>query len=237
MLMPDIQGLINYNKETPYYTTQRITRFSPQVWAILEDVNACFLKVTPWNTDSTRLSFINLEDSMVTLSSILAWRIPWTEEPSRLQSIGSQRAGYDWSDLASMHGRILYKRVLLIKYIKVKIAQSRLTLCDPMDYTSPWNSPGQNTGVGSLSLLQGIFQTEGQNPGLLRCPQILYQLSHQGSNTLWENRNTQESVRTPVANNPTYSVYLQLLTWPETLFLFSVLSLEPAICSLWETLI
>ena len=60
-----------------------------------------------------------------------------------------------------MHGCILYKRVLLIKYIKVKVAQSHLTLCDPMDYTSPWNSPGQDTGVGSLSLLQGIFQTEG----------------------------------------------------------------------------
>ena len=97
MLMPDIQGLINYNKETPYYTTQRITSFSPQVWAILEDVNACFLKVTPWNTDSTRLSFINLEDSMVTLSSILAWRIPWTEEPGRLQSTGSQgQTGLKW---------------------------------------------------------------------------------------------------------------------------------------------
>ena len=31
---------------------------------------------------------------------------------------------------------------------------------------SPWNSPGQNTGVGSLSLLQGIFPTQGSNPGL-----------------------------------------------------------------------
>ena len=40
---------------------------------------------------------------------------------------------------------------------------------------------GQNTGVGSLSLLQGIFTTQGCNPGLLRCRQILYQLSHKGS--------------------------------------------------------
>ena len=46
---------------------------------------------------------------------------------------------------------------------------------------SPWNSPGQNTGVGSLSLLQGIFPTQGSNPGLLHCRQILYQLSHQGN--------------------------------------------------------
>ena len=46
---------------------------------------------------------------------------------------------------------------------------------------SPWNSPGQNTGVGSLSLLQGIFQTQGSNPGLPHCTGILYQLGHQGS--------------------------------------------------------
>ena len=46
---------------------------------------------------------------------------------------------------------------------------------------SPWNSPGQNTGVGSLSLLQGIFPTQGSNPGLAHCRQIFYQLSYQGS--------------------------------------------------------
>ena len=43
-----------------------------------------------------------------------------------------------------------------------------------------WNSPGQNTGVGSF-LLQGIFPTQGSNPGLLHCRRILYQLSHQES--------------------------------------------------------
>ena len=46
---------------------------------------------------------------------------------------------------------------------------------------SPWNSPGQNTGVGSLSLLQGIFPTQGLNPGLPHCRQILQQLSYKGS--------------------------------------------------------
>ena len=46
---------------------------------------------------------------------------------------------------------------------------------------SPWNSPGQNTRVGSFSLLQGIFPTPGLNPGLRHCRQILYQLSHKGS--------------------------------------------------------
>ena len=42
-------------------------------------------------------------------------------------------------------------------------------------------APGQNSGVGSLSLLQQIFRTQGSNPGLPRCRQTLYHLSHQGS--------------------------------------------------------
>ena len=51
----------------------------------------------------------------------------------------------------------------------------------PHGLYSPWNSLGQNTGVGNLSLLQGIFPTQGSNPGLLHCRRILYQLSHKGS--------------------------------------------------------
>ena len=51
----------------------------------------------------------------------------------------------------------------------------------PHGLYSPWNSPGQNTGVGSLSLLQGIFLTQGSNPGLLHCRWILYQLSYKVS--------------------------------------------------------
>ena len=57
----------------------------------------------------------------------------------------------------------------------------------PHGLFSPWNSPGQNTGVGSLSLLQGIFPTEGSNPGLPPCRQILEQLSPKGSlNVHWK---------------------------------------------------
>ena len=51
----------------------------------------------------------------------------------------------------------------------------------PYGLYSPWNSPGQDTVVGSLSLLQGIFPTQGSNPGLPHCRWILYRLSHQGS--------------------------------------------------------
>ena len=68
-------------------------------------------------------------------------------------------------------------------------SESRLVLSDslwPHGLYSPWNSPGQNTGVGSPSLLQRIFPTQGSNPGLPHGRQILYQLSHQGSPRILE---------------------------------------------------
>ena len=51
--------------------------------------------------------------------------------------------------------------------VKVKVAQLCQTLCDSMDYTCPWNSPDQKTGVGSLSLLQGNLPNPGFDPGLI----------------------------------------------------------------------
>ena len=51
----------------------------------------------------------------------------------------------------------------------------------PHGLYSSWNPPGKNTGVGSLSLLQGIFPTQGSNPGLLHCRWILYRVSYKGS--------------------------------------------------------
>ena len=51
----------------------------------------------------------------------------------------------------------------------------------PHGLYSPWNFPGQKSGVGSLSLLQGIFPTQGSNRALLHRKRILYQLSYQGS--------------------------------------------------------
>ena len=69
----------------------------------------------------------------------------------RIPGMGLHRVGHNWSDLAAAG---LY---------------------------CPWNSPGQNTGVGRLSLLQGIFPTQGLNSGTPHCRKILYQLSHKGS--------------------------------------------------------
>ena len=66
----------------------------------------------------------------------------------------------------------------------VKWSESRSVMSDtlwPHGLYTPWNSPGQNTEVSGHSFLQGIFPTQGWNPGLLHCRWILYQLSHQRS--------------------------------------------------------
>ena len=63
-------------------------------------------------------------------------------------------------------------------------SESRSVVSDslrPHGLYSPYNSLGQNTRVGSLSLLQGNFPTQRSNPGLLHCRQILHHLSHKGS--------------------------------------------------------
>ena len=74
--------------------------------------------------------------------------------------------------------------LVVVKSIIAKVSESRSVTSRslrPHGLHSPWNSPGQNSGVGSLSLLQGIFPTQGLNPGLPHCRWILYQLSHKGS--------------------------------------------------------
>ena len=111
-------------------------------------------------TERLHFPFHAWEKEMATQSSILAWSIPGTGEPGGLPSMGSHRVGHDWSDLA--------------EYGKAGVMSDSLW---PHRLCSPWNSPGQNTGVGSHSLFQGIFPTQGSNPGLLHCRLILYHLS------------------------------------------------------------
>ena len=70
---------------------------------------------------------------------------------------------------------------------------------------SPWYSPGQNTSVGSLFLLQGIFPTQGSNSGLPRCRWILYQLSHKGSPSKFHSVFTDVSTLVQRSRSQTYS--------------------------------
>ena len=73
-----------------------------------------------------------------------------------------------------------------VRVSEVKVAQFCLTLWDPRDCSMPGSSvlgdsTGQSTGEDSSSLLQGIFPTQGSNPGLPHCRRILYPQSHQRS--------------------------------------------------------
>ena len=83
-------------------------------------------------------------------------------------------------------------------------SESRWVMSDslwPNGLYSPWNSPGQNTGGGSLFLLQGIFPTQGSNPGVPHCRWILYQLSHKGTQVQPVNKSLILS-----SNNPTVTL-------------------------------
>ena len=80
-------------------------------------------------------------------------------------------------------GFTVQHRVIYV-FLNLRESENHLVMSDslrPYGLYSPWNSPGQNTGVGSLSLLQGTFPTQGSNPALPHCRRILHQLSHKGS--------------------------------------------------------
>ena len=86
------------------------------------------------------------------------------------------------------------------------VSQLYPTLCDLMDCSLPVSSvhedfPGKNTAVDFHALVQGIFPTQGSNPGLPNCRQILYQLSHQGrpDGSPWE---SYEAYELPCHHSP-----------------------------------
>ena len=86
-------------------------------------------------------------------------------------------------------GTLLYRQTMLC--CAVIVSQSCPSLCDPMDCSPPGSSvhrdsPGKNTGVDCHALLQGIFPTQGLDPGLPHCRWILYHLSHQGKPIILE---------------------------------------------------
>ena len=85
-------------------------------------------------------------------------------------------------------GRGEHKYRILKMHLKLKESEreSCLVVSDslqPHGLYIPWNSPGQNTEVGTPTLLQGIFPTQGSNSGLPYCRWILYQLSRKSSNS------------------------------------------------------
>ena len=121
------------------------------------------------------ISFIKLEITLniflqVTVFKLLSHR---SKSTPRLSSVAAM-TGSLWANFMLCPWEWKWKSLIL--------SDSLL----PHGLYSPWNSPGQNTGVGSPSLLQRIFPIHRSNPGLLYCRQILYQLSQQGNPRILE---------------------------------------------------
>ena len=108
----------------------------------------------------------------------------WLHPPGAASSRGLQSRQVPQAESRAPEGTraptLFYFHFCTIYSVKWK-SLSRVRFFVGIGLYSPWNSPGQNIGVGSHSLLQGIFPTQGSNPGLLHCGQILYQLSHKGT--------------------------------------------------------
>ena len=93
------------------------------------------------------------------------------------------------SPLGKKYNKAIYCHPAYLTYMQsccCLVTKSYITLCDPMDCSLPGSSAhgdsaGQNTGVGTRSLLQGIFLTQELNQGLLNCRRILYQWNYQES--------------------------------------------------------
>ena len=105
--------------------------------------------------------------------TLKTWKTVWIEILSRYFTYIEVNAVVSKTDYVLQSPRVFVKLI--------RVSESRSVVSDslrPCRLYSPWNSPGQNTGVGSLSLLQGIFPTQGSNPGLPHCRWSLYQLSY-----------------------------------------------------------
>ena len=102
---------------------------------------------------------------------LASWHVEssWTRDRTHVPCIGR------WI-LPHCATRQVQRQTCMKPYVSTTHIQLFATPWNSMEY-SPWSSPGQNTGAGSLSLLQGIFLTQESNPGLPHCRQVLYQLS------------------------------------------------------------
>ena len=114
----------------------------------------------------------------------------WTGRPVVLQFPGSQRVWHSWVT------ELNYIHILVIGHPPVSVSQLRklhwwfscccVQLLRSHELLSarllcPWDSPGENTGVGCYFLLQGVFPSQELNPGLLHCRKMLYRLSYKAS--------------------------------------------------------
>ena len=125
-----------------------------------------------------------------------------SDPPGSFQMWAGNGAGKEWMMVIFCNGRCfvmdkLFQGPKLFAWffvtrsspkVKIKYVSHSWLLVTPWTVTHqepPWDSLGKNTGVGCLAILQGILSTQGSNPGLLHCRQILYHLSYKEHPTKW----------------------------------------------------
>ena len=167
--------------------------------ALLSGVRGKFFRDT-WNS-SIRSVSTSLSGEPSLFSEL--WVSCWTIYRMVLQLVvSSSSSSLDCEQPEGWQCGLLISRCseLVPGKLKVKaiVSQSCLTLWDAMECSLPGssvhgNSPGKNTGVDCHAFLQEIFPTQGSNPGIPHCRQILYHLSHQGSLSLLTASTIQET--------------------------------------------
>jgi len=141
-----------------------------------------------------------LKKGMATHSSILAWRIPWTEEPGKLQSIRSQRVGHKWATNTPLKKKTwialcllmltcniynIHKCMRFIIYISSvqfsSVTQSCLTLCNPMNHSTPGLPVHHQLPEFTQTHIHWVGDAiQPSHPLLSRAPPALYLSQHQG---------------------------------------------------------
>ena len=158
------------------------------------------LFATPWSAARQAPPYMEFSRPAISFSRRSSWPRDWTQAssiagrflPSEPPNTLVKEVKCRFHCLSFTCNWFLW-RLLIEKYVSANstyvlclVTQSCLTLWDLMDCSLPGSSvhgdsPGKNTGVGCHALLQGIFPTQGWNPGLLQCKWILYHLSHHRS--------------------------------------------------------
>ena len=134
------------------------------------------------------LSHTHAFGKLISFTSMTPVHWPLGPSPALARRSSQKRCEGTWALEAGSHEmrldwHFIHPHCFFLNSLFYSESESRSVVSDslqPHRLHSPWNSPGQNSGVGSLSLFQGIFPTQVSKPGLLRCRWILYQLSHKG---------------------------------------------------------
>jgi len=110
----------------------------------------------------------------------------WEQNCGGSESIPWDEWERDLWMLIFQKGRQLGMLCLVAQLLSDSLTLGNCMDCSPPSSSVHEDSPSKNTGVGSHASFQGIFPTQGSNPGLLHCRQIIYNLSHQGSPRILE---------------------------------------------------